>query len=121
MSFLFGLVIAVIIGGAAAFYWHRREEVFEGNVIDKEVRTITDNSNPNNTMRMTREEYYIKIQTTAGKDISWSVSPAKYQIIKVGDHVTKPKGTTDLAVTPSVPQPPATPSATPPTTPSAIS
>src|SRR6185503_19348059 len=113
------IIVPVIV---VAIYWRRREEVFEGEVVDKDVV-----ENVNNTMPMdsrpglhfggpsgfsgTTHTYVVKVKTLAGKTITWQVSEGKYDIIKIGDRVSKPKGTTDLQILSSAAAPA---SATPP-------
>lgn len=90
-----------------AFYIRRRNMAFEGVVTDKDVRqeVINDpNSNQSSGIRIgsspVRQIYTIKIQKSDGKSVSWQVSEGKYQIINIGDKVTKKPGTTDIEVAP---------------------
>ncbi len=100
------IVIFAIIGG---LYLKKKNMSFDGEVIDKDIKE-TDNIN-NTVNNMDRPGtisfgnknnvshfYSIKVRTTAGKDIHWNISEGKYEIIKIGDFVTKRSGTTDIEI-----------------------
>jgi len=106
---LIAAVIILVVVGVIALYIHRRQEVFEGQVVDKDIVENTSNTTPMNNhtgfhfggaagYNNVTHTYIVKVQTTEGKKITWSVSEGKYEIIKIGDHVVKPKGTTDLQI-----------------------
>ena len=100
-------VVILIVAGIIALYIHRREEVFEGQVVDKDIIENVNNSMPMNNqpgfhiggpigVNNVTHTYVVKVQTAEGKTKTWNVSEGKYEIIKIGDHVSKPKGTTEL-------------------------
>jgi nitrogen fixation protein FixH len=103
---VFGTVIAVLIYSAI----RRREVSFEGEVIDKniiETRQINNmqpgvnNGNGINLGNMqgnVTHTYKIKVKDNSGKVINYKVSQGKYEIIEIGDRVSKPKGTTDVTI-----------------------
>ncbi len=101
------LVILVIAIGP---YWRRRSVAFEGTVSDKDVKEIEVDNNTNaraggvriNLGSNIKHKYIIKVETDSGKKIKWRVSQGKYEIIKIGDRVTKHSGTTDIEVTQNV-------------------
>ena len=147
------VVVIVIFVAVFGFFAYtlikRREETFEGEVIDKDVieERNTDNYGPRTNgigiggMNMNRpgtisignqggvtHTYRIKVRTTDAKEINYPISEGKYEIIKIGDRVSKAKGTTEVEIissgtnttppaAPTAPAPPAPtpPSATPPT------
>jgi hypothetical protein len=101
-----------IMGTFVAVYFHRRSETFDGEVVDKDVQEVVENSNynqpsrgitfslsGNNNQGDVTHTYMVKIKTSAGDTKTWQVSQGKYEIINIGDHVIKPSGTTDLQVT----------------------
>ncbi len=131
------IIIAVIFLAAGALfvglYIRRREIVFEGVVIDKDIiESQVQNNNMNSPGIMlgnsggVTHTYRIKVKTDAGKDINYKISEGKYEIIKIGDRVSKAKGSTEINITPqaqsaSQPSRPPTepPITTPPVTPTA--
>lgn len=83
--------------------------MFEGQVIDKDIIENVNNSMPVNNQpgihiggpigyNNVTHNYIVKVQTTDGKIKTWSISEGKYEIIKIGDRVVKPKGTTNLQI-----------------------
>ncbi len=119
---LFIIIGAVVVG----LYLKKKNMSFEGEVIDKDVKEIENINNTVNDMgrpgtltfstkNNTSRVYSIKVKTMAGKEIHWNISEGKYEIIKIGDFVTKRSGTTDIDITQKVtdtntqPQPPASP------------
>ncbi len=102
---VFGTVIAVLIYSAI----RRREVSFEGEVIDKNiVETVQTNDmqgvnngtgiNLGNMQGNVTHTYKIKVKDNSGKVINYKVSQGKYEIIEIGDRVSKPKGTTDVTI-----------------------
>ena len=102
---VFGTVIAVLIYSAI----RRREVSFEGEVIDKNiVETVQTNDmqgvnngtgiNLGNMQGYVTLTYKIKVKDNSGKVINYKVSQGKYEIIEIGDRVSKPKGTTDVTI-----------------------
>ena len=102
---VFGTVIAVLIYSAI----RRREVSFEGEVIDKNiVETVQTNDmqgvnngtgiNLGNMQGKMTHTYKIKVKDNSGKVINYKVSQGKYEIIEIGDRVSKPKGTTDVTI-----------------------
>jgi hypothetical protein len=70
-------------------------------------------------------EYKIKVKTDAGKEINYKISEGMYEVVKIGDRVSKTSGTTEITILSSA-QPataastgttPIPPTATPPTVP----
>ncbi|MDB5164034.1 MAG: hypothetical protein JWS12_652 [Candidatus Saccharibacteria bacterium] len=110
-ALLVGVVVA-ILAFVIGLYLRRRSMAFEGEVIDKDVREMVNNTNQGqggltinmggNTGNVTHS-YMIKVQTSTGKTINWQVSEGKYQQVNIGDHVTKQADTTDIAITPKTP------------------
>ena len=109
-----------------ALWMHRKSEVFEGVVVNKDIRENTvQSTNPNQSSGFSfgrsagvTHEYVVMVQTSDGKTKTWQVTEGKYEIIKIGDRVSKSKGTTDLQVVSSSPAAPA--SETPGQPPAAI-
>lgn len=109
-------------------YVRRRGESFEGTVIDKDVReNINSNNNFNQTSGIrfgnsgtVTHEYMIKVQTDAGKTIHYKISEGKYEIVKIGDRVSKHSGTTDIEIVQATTTPPTTPVAPSPAAPPTI-
>jgi len=65
-----------------------------------------------------RHTYSIKVKTDQGKEISYTISAGMYETIKIGDRVSKPKGTTEITIVSSAASTPATsPDQSPPTIP----
>lgn len=101
------IVIFAIVGG---LYLKKKNIAFEGEVIDKDIKEV---ENIDNTVyKMSRPGtvtfgnknnmshfYGIKVKTAAGKEIHWNISEGKYEIVKIGDYVTKRSGTTDIEIT----------------------
>ena len=141
MKYLIVAVFILVFGGAIGFaiysFFHRRDETFTGLVIDKD---IIENQVNNNMMRPNQpginigmggmmnngfgggiqHTYRIKVKTDAGKEIHYQISEGKYEIIKIGDRVSKAHGTTDVEIvsssTPTTEQNPTQPmNPTPPT------
>lgn len=123
--FIVTFVIAVF-GVLIGVYIHRRNMSFEGTVTDKDIQEEMVNTNTVGqdvgtitlgNRNSVRHIYKIKVQTPAGKIISWQVSEGKYQIINIGDKVIKRSGTTDIEITPATPSAATTPNTpmTPPT------
>jgi hypothetical protein len=118
MAILIVILFVLIFGGAIGFaiysFFHRRDESFTGIVIDKD---IIENQ-VNNNMQMgrpgvnigavpimgnglgggIRHTYRIKVKTDVGKEIHYTISEGMYEIIKIGDHVSKAHGTTDVTI-----------------------
>ncbi len=133
MIYAFFGIFAVILGFLAASAIKRREETFEGVVIDKDVVETAVNNSNNMPIRSgitfgdnmgggIEHSYRVKVKTDAGKEISYPISSGKYEIIKIGDRVSKAKGTTDLEVIASIassamPVAPTAASVAPPTMP----
>ena len=102
----FIIVIGVIIFLAV----RRREEVFEGEVIDKNIieSQVMNNgiSNPGigaggimiGNSGGLRHTYKIMVKTDQGKTINYTISSGMYEIIKIGDRVSKPKGSTEITI-----------------------
>jgi hypothetical protein len=120
-------IFVVITGIFVATYLHRRSETFDGEVVDKDVQEVVENSNYNQPSRgMTfslsgnnnqggvTHTYMVKIKTATGDTKSWQVSQGMYEVINIGDHVVKPSGTTTLQVTAKAQQQAAQPASTPP-------
>jgi len=121
-NLLFFYIFAAIFIGVVVFLIihaiKRREEVFEGQVIDKDVVEQQHMNDYNNGMNRSginigggglnfggggvnggvTHSYFIKVQTDAGKVIKFQISEGKYEIIKIGDRVSKPKGTTEVNI-----------------------
>lgn len=108
-NILVAAVFGLIFAGIITLYIRRREEVFEGQVVDKDIVEGVNNSMPMNSQPglhiggtagygNVTHSYVVKVQTAEGKTKTWNVSEGKYEIIKIGDHVVKPKGTTDLQI-----------------------
>lgn len=105
---LFAVVFVVILAVIAIFTIRRREESFEGEVIDKDVNQSQMPTNPMNngannstiTINNTgmRSTYSIKVKTDAGKVIHYTISEGMYEVVKIGDRVSKPKGTTEISI-----------------------
>lgn len=112
------IIFVAIVGLFIGAYVHRRQEVFEGEVIDKDIQEQVNNNfngnqnrsgvgftlrgvnfNNNNGSNVTHT-YSIKVRITTGKEINWQISEGKYEIVKIGDHVTKQAGTTEVDITP---------------------
>jgi len=100
---VFGLFILLVI----VLYIRRREMVFEGEVIDKNVvENQVHNTQPmnqgitigNNMNGGVTHSYTIKVKTDAGKTIGYPISSGMYEVIKIGDRVSKPKGTTEVTI-----------------------
>ncbi|HSX53270.1 MAG TPA: hypothetical protein VLF90_02795 [Patescibacteria group bacterium] len=121
-ALVIGIIVA-IFGLVIGLYIRRRAVAFAGKVVDKDVREqVNNNYNQNQTGNQgfsnstggitngsnVTHQYMIKVLTDAGKTFNWQVSQGKYEIIKIGDHVTKAAGTTDVEITPQAPSPPAT-------------
>ena len=122
-NILIVVIFVVVIGVIAALYVRRRSIAFEGIVTDKDIQEFAPvNNSTNQQTGITfgnsggvEHKYMIKVKTDNGKSISWQVSQGKYQIINIGDRITKHSGTTEVEVTPKAQ--PATPSQPmPPTT-----
>ncbi len=113
---IFAAIVIVVI----VFAIKRREEVFEGEVIDKNViETMNNNMPMNSTNNMNnmnngftiinrgsgnvQHSYTIKVKTSAGKTIDYGISSGMYEIIKIGDTVSKAKGTTEIVILSSKP------------------
>lgn len=86
---IFVIAIIIVIVG----YFVRRDESFEGEVVDKETRTQMDHDGG-----FPSEFHYLKIKTTAGAVKSWQVKKAIYESTMIGDHVVKVKGQSQLTV-----------------------
>lgn len=127
MAIAIVIFLILFLIGFVALYIHRRQEVFEGEVVDKDiVENVNENIAANNRpgIRLggsnnVTHTYIVKVRTAAGKTITWNISEGKYEIIKIGDRVSKPKGTMDLQIisssTPAGPAPvPPAPPAQPP-------
>jgi hypothetical protein len=108
---IFGVIFVAIVGGATVLAIRRREIVFDGEVIDK---NIVENSMPVNDMGNMnhgginlvngggiKHDYYINVRTSSGKTIKYKISSGMYEIVKIGDMVSKPKGTTEITITSS--------------------
>ncbi len=102
------LVFVVVFGCIIFSYIYRRTESFEGVVVDKDVRENINNTMPNRSGGITlgatnggnvTHQYMLKVKTDAGKTIHYQVSEGKYQLINIGDRVSKRSGTTDVEVT----------------------
>jgi hypothetical protein len=134
------IAILVIFGGAIVFIIvnaiRRREINFEGTVIDKNI--IENRANNNSMMNRpgggimiggnmnggVTHEYKIRVKTDLGKEINYKITEGMYEIIKIGDRVSKASGTTEITIQSSPSQvPPPGPtnnsptSSVPPTTP----
>jgi len=118
-------VFVLILVGIIALYIRRREEVFEGQVVDKDIVENVNNTMPVNSQpgfhiggpigyNNVTHTYVVKVQTGDGKTKTWNVTEGKYEIIKIGDHVAKPKGTTELQIVSTQQQPAPNPPAQPP-------
>ena len=102
MVWIFIVIFSAIVIVAIVFAIKRHEEVFEGEVIDKnEVETMNNNMPMNNSITIinrssgnVQHSYTIKVKTTVGKVINYAISSGMYEIIKIGDTVSKAKGTT---------------------------
>lgn len=118
------LIFAVIIGVIVGNYLRRKGQVFEGVIRDKDVQeTVHDNTDQNGVSTGSSEvthSYYIKVETSAGKTIRYSVSEGKYEQAAIGDRVSKRAGTTDVEIIKNIANTPAPPSADPPQPPAGI-
>ena len=96
------LVVSLIIG----LYVKRREMVFEGQVIDKDIIEMQDDNLPSSgsstisivANTSVRHEYKITVKTDVGKVVHYQISEGMYETIKIGDRVSKPKGTTQISI-----------------------
>jgi hypothetical protein len=112
ISIIIGAIFAVVIIGAIVMAIRRREIVFDGEVIDKNI-TETRNAMPMNNMGNMnsgginmmsggiQHEYYIKVKTANGKTIKYKISSGMYETVKIGDTVSKPTGTSEITITSS--------------------
>jgi len=102
-------IFAVVIILVIVFAIKRREEVFEGEVTDKNIqetnRMPMNNMGPMNNGGINimsgggiQHDYYIYVKTDVGKSIKYKISSGMYEIIKIGDRVRKPKGTTEVTI-----------------------
>lgn len=120
MAFIIIIGIFVLVGGLLiANYFRKRGMAFEGVVTDKDIREHqVNNSVPGqggisiNNNGGVQHDYVIKVDTGSGKTITWKISQGKYEMVKIGDRVSKQKGTTDIEITPQAPT--AVPTTTPP-------
>ncbi len=140
-TIIIGAVFAAILVIVIILAIRRREIVFEGEVIDKNIvenvnqPPMNNGGNLNNgginmiTNGGIQHEYYIKVKTSTNKKIKYKISSGMYEIIKIGDMVSKPKGTTDITITssaanttssPNVTSPPPSPPTTPPISPPTV-
>ncbi len=88
----------------------RREIAFDGEVIDKNIIENRGGVNINNGMNDglsynnntigsgVTHTYKIKVKTTSGKTINYKISSGMYETVKIGDNVSKPKGTTEITI-----------------------
>jgi len=99
---IFAIALILVIVSAI----RRREESFEGKVIDKDIQENVVQNQPinqqpgitfGNTGAVTHA-YRVKVQTDTGKVINYQISEGLYETIKIGDRVSKPKGTTTLSI-----------------------
>ncbi len=102
-------LFAAIAAAVVTLYVRRRNITFEGVVTDKDVQEIANDNlslKKPATIRFGKRinhvshQYNIKVQTDLGKMINWQISEGKYQILNIGDHVSKPSGSTDINITP---------------------
>ena len=105
-----GAVVVIAIIFVIVMAIRRREIAFEGEVIDKDI-IETRNNMPMNNMNPASQgginiisgggiqhEYKIKVKTATGKTIGYKISSGMYEVIKIGDMVSKPKGTTEVTI-----------------------
>ncbi len=104
------IIFLIIFFGVIAFmivsYFRKKEEVFQGVVIDKNINEVQhmNNGGPHMTAGMSggvTHQYMIKVKTDNGKEIKYQISEGKYEIVKIGDRVSKAKGTTDIDISSS--------------------
>lgn len=86
--------IVIVIGLFAFSYFVKRDASFEGDVVDKEVRSQMDHNDGFST-----DFHYLKIKTTTGTIKSWQVKKSEYDSTVIGDHVVKVKGQSHLTIT----------------------
>ena len=125
------IVVALFVLAIGFFIFYaikRREEVFEGEVIDKNIGEIPVMNNAVGGPGMTgsgimignaggvRHTYTIKVKTDPGKVINYTISEGMYEIVKIGDRVSKPKGSTEITILNANNVPPTTPPSTNPPT-----
>ena len=123
-----GIIFLTFIALFLGLYIRRREIAFEGDVIDKDViENQVQNTSPMNRGGITfgnsggvTHTYQIKVKTSTGKTVNYQISEGMYEIIKIGDRVSKPKGTTEVSIVSSTSgiSPPNT-NTSPPTPPAA--
>ena len=106
---IFIAILAVITGLIVYSRVKRKGESFEGAVTDKDIletqqmnNASTPGSNGINIGNygngVIRHSYRIKVKDDSGKDIKYNISAGMYEIIKIGDRVSKTKGTTDIKI-----------------------
>jgi len=106
---IFIAILAVVLGIIVYSNVKRKGESFEGVVTDKDIietQQMNDTSTPGaNGINIgnygnggIRHSYRIKVKDDSGKDIKYSISAGMYEIIKIGDRVSKAKGTTDIKI-----------------------
>ena len=127
------VIVIAVVGYAIYSAIKRREEVFEGEVVDKDVietEAVNHNYGPPGTPRPSgivignagsgiKHTYKIKVKTDQGKVIGYVISEGMYETVKIGDRVSKAKGSAEITIVAqaagaTVPPPPAPPPSTPP-------
>jgi hypothetical protein len=116
MAVIIIILLIVSFAGFIVLYIHQREEIFEGEVVDKDIVETTPAQSMNNRPGLSfgsagyggvQHTYKVKVKTSNGQTKNWTVSEGKYEIIKIGDRVSKSKGTRDLEIISSAPSAPA--------------
>ncbi|MEI7838589.1 MAG: hypothetical protein WCI37_02265 [bacterium] len=108
------ILFIVIFGGVIIYFIYssikRKEEVFEGVIIDKNVienQTANNTGSPTNNgiglnignnLGGVTHTYKIRVKDDSGKEFNYKVSEGQYEILKIGDRVSKAKGTTVVTV-----------------------
>jgi len=104
------IAFVAVIGIIIFLAIRRREEVFDGEVIDKNIveSQVMNNGigNPGigaggimiGNSGGVRHTYRIKVKTDQGKTVNYTISEGMYEIVKIGDRVSKPKGSTEITI-----------------------
>lgn len=104
-----GAVILVAIGVGAYSFTKRRDMSFEGVVLDKNMQENVVNNTVGqpqqqgiviggNNQAAVTHSYSIRVNTATGEVVSYSISSGMYETIKIGDRVSKAKGSTDIPI-----------------------
>jgi len=120
---VFVIIFLAITAIYVFFVVRRREITFEGTVTDKDINeSVAQNSGPANQGGISfgnrgnvTHQYMIKVKTDAGKTVNYQVSEGQYEIIKIGDRVSKGKGTTEVNIVSSTQNSPPQAPSSPPT------